>query len=100
MKTLLPATLLLFAAIAPAAAAEAIGAGHEYDNIRLDAAPHSDASELAAALRVDPARTVRSYDAAMFGLSQRERLQSSSENAYRVGLERLLRSQQTRSAVQ
>lgn len=69
MKTLLPATLLLFAAIAPAAAAEAIGAGHEYDNIRLDAAPHSDASELPAALRVDPARTVRSYDAAMFGLS-------------------------------
>ena len=69
MTTLLPATRLLFAAIAPAAAAEAIGAGHEYDNIRLDAAPHSDASELAAALRVDPARTVRSYDAAMFGLS-------------------------------
>jgi type VI secretion system protein ImpL len=30
--------------------------------------------------------------AATFGLSQRERLQSSTENAYRVGLERLLRS--------
>ena len=30
--------------------------------------------------------------AATFGLSQRERLQSSSENAYHVGLERLLRS--------
>ena len=29
---------------------------------------------------------------AKFGLSQRERLQSSTENAYRVGLERLLRS--------
>jgi len=30
--------------------------------------------------------------AATFGLSQRERLQSSTENAYRVGLERMLRS--------
>ena len=37
-------------------------------------------------------RSVPTPMAATFGLSQRERLQSSTENAYRVGLERMLRS--------
>ena len=36
-------------------------------------------------------RTIITPLSARYGLSQRERLQSSSENAYRIGLERLLR---------
>ncbi len=68
MKTLFCAAILSFAAIVPASA-EAIGAGHEYDNIRLDAPLRSDAAELPAALRIDPSQTIRRYDAAMFGMS-------------------------------
>ena len=37
------------------------------------------------------ARQTSTPVAAKFGLSQRERLQSSSENAYRVALERMFR---------
>ncbi len=45
------------------------GAGHEYDNIKLDAPIHSDEKLLPATLSIDFAKPVRSYDRMLFGLS-------------------------------
>ena len=46
-----------------------IGAGHEYDNIILEEPIHRSEKELPAEFRLLPEKTIRDYDAKMFGLS-------------------------------
>lgn len=59
---------LLFGGVLPLFG-EAIGAGHEYENVKLSAEVKTTAAELPATLRVEPKTVIRRYDALMFGLS-------------------------------